>query len=162
MRRDLNPSPNRHMKMRLLHAALLLAGGACLAAAQGAPQVPNLPLAIVLVDELPFAEARAVVVRRKDMKPANVVLVTRSTSPADLSRAMAALSSSRRTKGDQVSSDMVAPIAASRSTRKSRDHSQALIDLQALRTARPRFIEGVGSRPVLFSHLTPPAAPRAR
>jgi hypothetical protein len=135
-----------------------LATGLESAAAQAADGRGNLALAIVLVDELPFANARAVVVRRKDMKPQNLVLVTKQTLPGDLTRAIIALSSSRARKGDQVTADMVSPVAPDPTATRSRDYPQAVKDLGELRNARPRFIEGVGSRPVIYSHLRPAPA----
>lgn len=141
------------MLKQILHAALALTCAAASAQAQGAPRAQSLPLAIVMLDKLPIANSRAVVVRRKEMKPQNLVLVTKETLPADLTRAITVLFNSRSRRGDQVSVDLIAPIAANRSTTPSRDHDQAVADLAALRTARPRFIEGVGSRPVVYSHL---------
>ena len=134
---------------------IVMMGALTSAAAQPTAGRTNLPLAIIMVDELPFAPAKAVVIRRKDMKPQNIVLVTNQTSPTDLTRAMAALFKSRLNKGDVVTADMVAPIAASQVGARSKDYPQAAKDLAALRTARPRFIEGVGSRPVVFSHIRP-------
>jgi hypothetical protein len=136
---------------------LFLAGANTPAVAQNATGKGNLPVAIIMVDELPFKDATAVLIRRKDMAPQNIVLVTRQTSPGDLSRAMSALARSRRNKGDVITGDMVAPIAAGRSAPRSRDYAQAQKDLASLRTARPRFVEGVGSLPVLYSHLRPAA-----
>lgn len=134
---------------------ILMAGGVGSAAAQQAGDRGNLQLAIVLVDELPFTNARAVVVRRKEMKPQNLVLVTTQTSPDDLTRAMGALSNSRANKGDQVTSDLIAPVPPGNPIKHTPDYPQAVKDLAELRSARPRFIEGVGSRPVIFSHLRP-------
>jgi hypothetical protein len=130
--------------------------------AQVAIKDRNLPVAIVLVDELPFPQARAVLIRRKEMKPQNLVLVTKATAPGDLSRAMATLAASRRKNGDLVKTDMVAPIAENRAARESKDYRQAQADLQKLRGRAPRFIDGVGSRPVLFSHLRPSAARKSK
>jgi hypothetical protein len=137
---------------------LLMELGIAPASAQQTVGAGILPVAIVLVDDLPFANASAVLIRRNEMKPETVVLVTRRTSPADLTRAMGVLFNSRRNKGDHVSGNMVAPIAPDRSFRRSKDYPQAVADLAKLAAAPPRFIEGVGSRPVIFSHLRP--APR--
>lgn len=146
------------MTKHLIPLAILVAAWTGSSPAQPTTAQGKLPLAIVLVDELPFPNAKAVVVRRKDMKPQNLVLVTRQTSPDDLTRAMGALFSSRSHKGDQISSDLVAPVPPGILAKHTRDYPQAVKDLTELRSARPRFIEGVGSRPVIYSHLRPAPA----
>jgi hypothetical protein len=143
------------MIKKLFLLTLVLAVAFDTAVGQGAKGGGKLQLAIVLVDELPFANAKVVVVRRKDMEPQNLVLVTKQTSPDDLTRAMAALSNSRNRQGDQVTADLIAPVPAGTLANRTSDYSQAQKDLKDLQSAKSRFIEGVGSRPVIYSHLRP-------
>jgi hypothetical protein len=145
------------MRKRLTLFIVLLAGASGTAGAQANAQKGNLPVAIVMVDELPFKTATAVLIRRKDLRPQDIVLVSLQTSPGDLSRAMSALARSRRSKGGVITDNMVAPIAPGKSTTRSKDYAQAQKDLASLRTTLPHFIEGVGSRPVIYSHLRPAA-----
>lgn len=143
------------MFKKLLFLTLMLAVAFDTAVGQAAKGGARLQLGIVLVDELPFANAKTVVVRRKDMMPENLVLVTKQTSPDDLTRAMAALSNSRNRQGDHVTADLIAPVPAGTLANRTSDYSQAQKDLRDLRSAKPRFVEGVGSRPVIYSHLRP-------
>jgi hypothetical protein len=112
-------------------------------------------LGIVLVDQLQVPGARAMVVRRKAMRPQNLILVTKETQSIDLVHAVDVLMSSRRAKGDALKADMAAPIAATtRRTSKSKDFDRATADLRRLTTAPARFVDGVGSHRVIFAPLS--------
>lgn len=115
---------------------------------------------LMLVDSLPHPDARAIVIRRGGDGPGNIILVTSSTRPADLSKAVTALIFSRRSKGDQVEREMRTIISASTASAatpakrsSTRDHRRAELDLRRLRLAPPFEIAGVGRGPALVVRM---------
>lgn len=120
---------------------------------------------LVLVSSLPAGpgaeNARATIMRRATSQPQNLILVTRSTTAADLTNAISALFNSRRRQGDVITRDMQARIAPvdqalpadtahrARSANAERPRNLRLAERQLtlLRNARSRHIEGVGTYP---------------
>ena len=129
---------------------------------------------LMLVEDLGHAEARAVVIRRPGDMPNNIILVTRSTTPADLATAVSALIASRRNRGDQVDREIRALIGATpvgpppaRATRSAADSggtgrararpspsaALAASDLARLRAAPAFAIPGIGHGPALVIRM---------
>ena len=128
------------------------------AAAQSSPRDPIISrwsdpaiATVVLVDTLPGPEARAIVIRRGGDAPNNIILVTRSTSPADLSRAVTALAFSRRSKGDRVDREMRTTITASANvtSKPTSDERRAARDLHRLKVAPDFSIQGIARGPAI-------------
>src|SRR5215210_3476787 len=72
------------------------------------PQIATL----MLVDDLGRTDARAVVIRRPGDLPNNIILVTHTTTAANLANAASALIHSRRSRGDAVDREIGALIGA--------------------------------------------------
>ena len=130
---------------------------------------------LMLVDDLGASDARAVVIRRPGEMPNNIILVTRSTTGAELASAVGALIASRRNRGDQVDSEIRALIgatpvgtlpapakrstasaaagAASRSATRSPSEGLAAYDLKRLRAAPDFAIAGIGHGPALVIRM---------
>jgi len=119
---------------------------------------------LVLVDSLAGPNARAVVIRRPGDLPNNIILVTRSTSAADLSKAVTALAFSRRNKGDRVDREMRTTIVASTplaasgkrgkgapptAAKPTRDDRRAEADLRRLPLAPAFTIAGIARGPAI-------------
>jgi hypothetical protein len=127
---------------------------------------------LMLVDDLGPTDARAVVIRRPGELPNNIILVTRSTTPADLATAASALIHSHRSRGAVVDREIRALIgatpvgtppgggrkggAATPGTKGSAGPSVALAasDLQRLRRAPEFSIAGVGHGPALVIRMS--------
>ena len=127
---------------------------------------------LMLVEDLGPTDARAVVIRRPGELPNNIILVTRSTTPAELATAASALIHSHRNRGSVVDREIRALIgatpigappagakkngAASGGTRRSAGPSVALAasDLQRLRRAPEFSIAGVGHGPALVIRMS--------
>ena len=129
---------------------------------------------LMLVDDLGSSDARAVVIRRPGEMPNNIILVTRSTTAAELAGAVTALINSRRNRGDQVDREMRAligatpvgtpPASAKRGTAnaagvshrpatRSPSEGLAASDLQRLRAAPDFAIAGIGHGPALVIRM---------
>ncbi len=137
---------------------------------------------LMLVDDLGKADARAVVIRRPGPMPNNIVLVTRSTTPAELAHAVATLIASRRSRGDGVEREMRAligaapPSAPPRAVRSSGSSGKggataakptpsqilATSDLKRLLAAPDFAIPGVGRGPALVIRMKDKARVRTR
>ena len=131
---------------------------------------------LMLVDDLGPSDARAVVIRRPGDMPNNIILVTRTTTAADLASAASALIGSRRNRGDTVDREMRAligatPVGAPPASRKRRASDSAgslersaavgggsvalaARDLQRLRRAPEFSIPGVGHGPALVIRMS--------
>ena len=98
---------------------------------------------LLLVDQLPApasTNTAAVVIRRPGEPPNNIILVTRTTSPRDLSRAVTALAFSRRNQGDSVQREMRTAVLAGPqgATPATPDDRRAATDLGRVQLA-PEF-----------------------
>lgn len=101
---------------------------------------------VMLVPSLDPPEAHAVVIRRAHGTPANLILVTPRTTPADLSHAVSALMLSRQHHGEQVARDMRAVIApATTHARGTVNARRAAEDLRTLATGPTTRVPGVGA-----------------
>ena len=127
---------------------------------------------LMLVEDLGPTDARAVVIRRPGELPNNIILVTRSTTPAELATAASALIHSHRSRGDVVDREIRALIGATPvgtppgggrksgtatgGTRRSAGPSVALAaqDLERLRRAPEFSIAGVGHGPALVIRMS--------
>jgi hypothetical protein len=100
---------------------------------------------IVQVPDLGATDRRAVILRRADGEPPNVVLVSATTTAADLARAMGALVRSVETRGPQVQRDIRAYVVADTNrTHPLTNEGRARQDLVRLSTAPVYNIDGVG------------------
>jgi hypothetical protein len=130
---------------------------------------------LMLVDDLGSSDARAIVIRRPGDMPNNIVLVTRTTSAAELASAVSALITSRRSRGDQVDREIRAligatprgtlpaaisggatrPGAPARSSvaKGLRSEPLAAADLHRLRAAPEFTIPGIGRGPALVIRM---------
>ena len=111
---------------------------------------------VVLVDSLAVADARAIVIRRGGSAPNNIILVTRTTTPTELSKAVVALDFSRRNQGDKVDREMRTIIRASAETpaaRPTRNDQRAARDLRRLENAPPFSIAGVARGPAIVIRM---------
>ena len=117
---------------------------------------------LMLVDTLAGPGARAVVIRRGGDGPNNIILVTRSTVPSDLSRAVTALAFSRRNKGDQVRGEMRTTITASPAigTKPTADDRRAERDLKRVRLAPEFSIRGIARGPAIVIRMADGAVAR--
>ena len=124
---------------------------------------------LVLVDSLAGSNVRAVVIRRPGGLPNNIILVTRSTSAPDLSKAVTALAFSRRNKGDRVDREMRTTIVASNplaasgkhrsaapptAARPTRDDRRAEADLRRLPLAPAFTIAGIARGPAIAIRMS--------
>jgi hypothetical protein len=129
---------------------------------------------LMLVDDLGPSDARAVVIRRPGDLPNNIILVTRSTTAADLADAVTALIASRRNRGDQVDREMRALIGATpvgtppasakrgagngagptkRTATRSPSEGLSARDLKRLRSAPDFAIAGIGHGPAIVIRM---------
>jgi hypothetical protein len=112
---------------------------------------------VILVDTLPDPDARAVIIRRPGNMPNNIILVTRSTLPAELSMAVTALAFSRRNRGDEVDREMRTMIRASlpaAGARPTADDRRAEADLRRLRAAPEFLISGIARGPAIVVRMS--------
>ena len=118
---------------------------------------------LMLVDTLPGPNARAVVIRRPGDLPNNIILVTRSTSPAELAKAVAALTFSRRTRGDDVDREMrttilaTVPVADAKPTPNER---RAEADLRRVVLAPEFVVRGIARGPAIVIRMAADTAGR--
>lgn len=139
---------------------------------------------LMLVDDIGQSDARAVVIRRPGEMPNNIILVTRSTTAAELASAVGALIVSRRNRGDQVDREIRAligatpvgtpPASAKRSAgtavgakgrpaaKRSPSDGLAAADLQRLRAAPDFTILGIGHGPALVIRMSDKPRPTKR
>ena len=120
---------------------------------------------LLLVDTLPvpaLSNAGAVLIRRPGDPPNNIILVTRSTAPRDLSKAVTALAFSRRSHGDQVEREIRAAILAAPSTKANptRDDRRADADLRRVLLAPEFVIPGVARGPAIVVRMADSAVAR--
>ena len=127
---------------------------------------------LMLVEDLGPTDARAVVIRRPGELPNNIILVTRSTTPADLATAASALIHSHQSRGAAVDREIRALIgatpvgappaggkkggAATAGSRRSAGPSVALAasDLERLLRAPEFSIAGIGHGPALVIRMS--------
>jgi hypothetical protein len=124
---------------------------------------------LLLVDRLPApasTNSGAVVIRRPGQPPNNIILVTGTTLPRDLSRAVTALAFSRRNQGDSVLREMRTAVLASPqgASPATRDDRRAAADLGRVRLAPEFEIPGIArGRAIVVrmadSAVTKPAIP---
>ena len=115
------------------------------------------PLAtIVLVPDLGATDRRAVILRRREEEPENVVLVNERTTPRDLARAMGALVRSLETQGVHVTRDIRAYVTEDAGASKpyvNEGHARA--DLIRLAGAPVYDLEGIGPGRAITVRLSP-------
>ena len=114
---------------------------------------------LVLVDTLPApgsANAGAVLIRRPGGRPNNIILVTRSTTPRDLSKAVTALAFSRRNQGDKVEREMRTAILRSPATNETPtgDDRRADRDLRRVVLAPEFVIPGIARGPAIVVRMS--------
>jgi hypothetical protein len=120
---------------------------------------------IVRVDRLPDPSYRSRVIRRKDVEPQNVILVTARTTQADLARAVSALAASYARHGRDITHTMTADIGPGRPLRGSEaaDSKRATLArvMQALAASPKSGVPGFGDVPsvVLPARASEWAAP---
>ena len=118
---------------------------------------------VVRVQRLTTIGTRAIVVRRPAGQVSqDFILVSASTSAADLARAVATLMFSRHTQGASVHREMRAEISAApvNNQQKTADLQRAARDLARLPRAHAVNIKGVGHGPAIAIAVT--AAPAKR
>jgi hypothetical protein len=111
---------------------------------------------LILVDSLPGPNARAVVIRRPGDMPNNIILVTRSTSPAELAKAVAALTFSRRNKGDDVDREMRTTIVATTPAADAKptpNERRAEADLRRVVLASEFAVRGIARGPAIVIRM---------
>ncbi len=113
------------------------------ATAAGPATVPAL---VVLVDSLPLPDSRAVVVRRVDLEPRDVVLLLRTASVSDFYAGCATLTKMRKRDGDVPTRNLVASVRLRASRRSWGGRSDAVAQhlLDNLRDAQAATLPGIG------------------
>jgi hypothetical protein len=177
MRSFITQSASR-LALALLTGVFVLGAPVCVASqpVAAAPKIrawsdPRIAT-LVLVEDLGQPGAHAVVVRRPGELPNNIILVTRSTTPAELATAATALINSLRNRGDKVEREMRAFIGAipvgapppvaraatgsdsGRPAARTRSERLAASDLARLRRAPEFTIPGVARGPALVIRMS--------
>ena len=110
----------------------------------------------VLMDEMPVAGARAVVLRRVTTHPRNVILLPRGrATPADLSDAIATVFGLREAHGDLPFADARVVVPPRKSPRRARPSVYMEQRLDALTRVPRRTVAGVGDVPAIDIRLGP-------
>src|SRR5687767_14282444 len=118
---------------------------------------------LMLVDTLPGTNARAVVIRRPGDLPNSLILVSRSTSPAELAKAVAALTCSRKHRGDEVDREMRTTIVASTpapDTKPTPNQRRAEADLRRVALAPEFVVKGIARGPAIVIRMADDTAGR--
>jgi hypothetical protein len=150
----------RRLQMALSVVAFLVTAPCSLVAQGSLPRVKTTTwtdpaiATLMLVESIDHPTARVLLIRRPGDVPNNIILVTRSTTPADLAKAVSALITSRRTQGDFVQREMRAFVTPKAATpRPTSSERRAAADLRRL-PLHPSFdVEGIGRGPALVIRL---------
>jgi hypothetical protein len=110
---------------------------------------------VVQVNHLDPPNAKALLIRRPTAYPPNVILVTPSTTPAELARAMATMIRSRAKHGNQVPRELRAPISEVQSQPRSMNEKRALSDLARLKNAPEVTIPGLAQGKYVVLYMIP-------
>jgi len=120
----------------------------------------RVPVTVALVDRLPDESAPAIILRRANASPRDVILLKRSAAtPAQLSAAIFTLQVVRAQGGDTARSDVTVRVRATDGPRawKERTEPKLASSLGRLRDAAPQTIVGVGVAPSYELFLRPNA-----
>ena len=129
-------------------AAFELAAPVAAPAQHQAMQSDSTHVLLTLVDRLKHPDAKATIVRPVGPGAPDIILVTGTTTPADLNRAIQMLMSARHTFGPVVNQEMHAHVpAAEQAPSNLNDETQYLADLQV---AEELDVPGLGVQRSLF------------
>jgi hypothetical protein len=117
----------------------------------------RITIAVVLADALENQDARTKVIRRKAQPLQNVIVVTRSTTPPDLQRAVIAVAVSHKRHGRDLPNNLVSYVgpgrplargaAASGDSNAARTFREVDNILRRLRAAEAITVPGYGNAP---------------
>ena len=115
-------------------------------AQQRAEMARRVPVTIVLSDALPSGASGAVIVRRRQLEPHDLILLDRNADPNRLSAALFALMSTREIMGDTARTDGSIRVSSTRGPAawEKRQMPRIARMLRQLQKATPRAIQGVG------------------
>ena len=111
------------------------------------------PATIALVGYLPEREAGAVVGHRASGQPADIILITESSTNGDLRNALATLMKAHAQLGSAVNQDVRFAIRSGRTGTSTPD----VIDWGTLRTAPVQEIPGIGPARAITVKFRPPS-----
>lgn len=111
----------------------------------------RVPVGVALVDRLPEAEARAVVLRRRDVEPNDVILLARESATGDhLAAAVASLLVVRKQAGQYPISDATISVKGDAPTAWAETELPRAERIVArLRDGQPRELAGIGTVPTV-------------
>ncbi|HWO89803.1 MAG TPA: hypothetical protein VNL98_11705 [Gemmatimonadales bacterium] len=141
---------------RLTRVALVPIAALCLTLAPraaGAQQRENPTALLVLVRSLP--PGAGVVVQRGQAPGRNLILVTDSTSVGDVAAALAVLTNSRQRHGESPDSPLVSRIPPGQPAPGAQAAADISRELERLRSANPRQVEGIGRVRAIVIPLQP-------
>jgi hypothetical protein len=113
---------------------------------------PTVTALVALVDQLPYGDADAVIIRRTDVEPHDAVLLKRSKASAQcVAEALHTLAGTRARHGDIPIKGMVIRVPAPSTPRRTGATGAAVLEM--LKRARLRDIPGLGRVPAVTVHL---------
>ena len=147
-------SPHAAVRVALVVGAALplLAVTATLAQHERNAELPT----VTVVRVASLAQGAGAVVQRGGTPTRNLILVTASTATGDLAAALAVLADSRRRNGEEAVTRLLVRIPAGQRPAPSATLTDRLArELDRLRAAGPRPVEGFGTVPAIVIPLTP-------
>jgi hypothetical protein len=141
--------------------ALVALAALCMASSLPAQQAHRGQATATLVSVPSLGPGTRAAVQRFGVPTRNLILVTDSATAGDLAAAVAVLQDSRRRNGEDVGGTLIARIPEGEAPalrRGARERFER--QLEQVRSAGPRTLEGIGSLPAIDITLPPPGRSR--